>query len=77
MSSHNLEETIHRAVEMARSRRHEFVTLEHLLLRPYAANIRIAMRKPTSIAVAMDNFESVRFSELIARSKGGSSEERP
>jgi len=30
--SRNLEETIHRAVDFAKERRHEFVTLEHLLL---------------------------------------------
>jgi len=32
VSSRNLEDTIHRAIEFATERRHEFVTLEHLLL---------------------------------------------
>ena len=32
MPSHNLEETVHRAMAYASDRKHEFATLEHLLL---------------------------------------------
>jgi ATP-dependent Clp protease ATP-binding subunit ClpA len=30
--SQNLEETLHRAIRFAKDRKHEYVTLEHLLL---------------------------------------------
>ena len=32
MLSHNLEQTLHRALALANERRHEYSTLEHLLL---------------------------------------------
>ena len=48
MLSPNLEQTLHRALELAGGRRHEYATLEHLLLAhgpPLVGEGRAALRE--------------------------------
>ena len=54
MLSRNLEQTLHRALSLASERRHEYATLEHLLLAlvddEHVAGVDVAVEQPVDDA---------------------------
>jgi len=61
MLSHNLEQSLHRALAFANERRHEFATLEHLLLALAEDQDAVAVMRACGVKVDKLRQELVRY----------------